>query len=72
MDSDSDEEKYYVSEDTEDEPRPPSLRDGLPYQSLQLQIFLPAALKMRMMLIMQQVNSHNPACGHCPLNPEGV
>jgi len=24
MDSDSDEEKYYASEDTEDEPRPPS------------------------------------------------
>jgi len=48
------------------------LHDGLPYQSLQPQIFLPAALKMRMMLVMQQVNSHNPACGHCPINPEGV
>ena len=67
MDSDSDEEKYYISEDTEDnEPH------GLPYHSLQPQIFLPAALNLRMMLVMQQVNSHNPAFGHCPLNPEGV
>jgi len=48
------------------------LRSGLQYHSLQAQIFLPAALKMRMMLVMWQVNSHNPACGHCPLNPEGV
>ena len=37
------------------------LRDGLQYQSLQAQIFLPAALKMRMMLVMWQVNSHNPS-----------
>ena len=29
MDSDSDEEKYYVSEDTEDEPRPPSRRSSI-------------------------------------------
>jgi len=48
------------------------LRDGLQYQSLQAQIFLPAALKMRKTLVMWQVNSHNPACGYCPLNPEGV
>jgi len=46
------------------------LRDGL--QVLQAQILLPAALKMRMMLVMWQVNSHNPACGHCPLNAKGV
>jgi hypothetical protein len=32
---------------------------------------LVSALKMRIMLVMWQVNSHNPACGHCPLNPEG-
>jgi len=48
------------------------LRDGLQYHSLQAQIFLPAALKMMMMLVMWQINSHNPACGQCPLNPEGV
>jgi hypothetical protein len=48
------------------------LRNGLQYHSLQTQIFLPAALKMRMMLAMWQINSHDPACGHCPLNPEGV
>jgi hypothetical protein len=45
------------------------LCNGLPYPSLQAQIFPPAALKMRMMLVMWQVNSHNPGCGHCPLNP---
>jgi hypothetical protein len=37
------------------------LRNGLQYHSLQDQIFRPAALKMRMMLAMWQVNSHNPA-----------
>ena len=47
------------------------LHDGLQYQGLQAQIFPPAALKTRMMLVMWQVNSNNPACGHCPLNPEG-
>jgi hypothetical protein len=48
------------------------LCDSLQYQNLQAQIFLLAALKMRMMLVMWQVNSHNLACGHCPLNPEDV
>jgi len=48
------------------------LHDGLPCHSLQVQIIPPAALKMRMMLVMWQVNSHNPLGGHCPLNPEGV
>jgi len=71
MDSDSEEEKYYASEDTEDKSHA-HLRDGLQYQTLQAQIFLPAALKMRMMLVMWQVNSHNPACGHCPLNLKDV
>jgi hypothetical protein len=35
------------------------LHNGLPVHSLQAQIFLPAALKVRMMFIMWQVNSHN-------------
>jgi len=48
------------------------LHDGLPWHSLQVQIIPPAALKMRLMLVMWQVNSHNPLSGHCPLNPEGV
>jgi hypothetical protein len=48
------------------------LHDGLQYHSLQAQIFPPVALKMIMMLVMWQVNSHNPACGHCLLNLEGV
>jgi len=48
------------------------LCDGLPFHSLKTQIFSPAALKMRLMLVMWQVNSHNPLCGHCPLNPEGM
>jgi hypothetical protein len=47
------------------------LLDGIQYRSLQAQIFPLAALKM-MMLVMWQVNSHNPACGQCPLNPEGM
>jgi hypothetical protein len=49
------------------------LGDCLPVQSpLQAQIFPPAALKMRMMLVMWQVNSHNPVSGDCPVTPEGV
>ena len=48
------------------------LRDDLPFHSLQVQIILLAALKMRMMLVMWQVNSHNPLSGHCPLNPKGI
>jgi hypothetical protein len=70
MHSDRDEKiySYYPSEDMSHA----HLHNGLPYPSLQAQILPPAALKMRMMLIMWQVNSHNPACGHCPLNPEGI
>jgi len=51
MDSDSDEEKYYASEDTENEEelRPPSRWSSI--FSLQSQIFPPAALKMRIMLV---------------------
>ena len=45
------------------------LHDGLPFHSLQIQIIPPAALKMRMMLVMWQVSSHNPVSGHCPPNP---
>jgi hypothetical protein len=48
------------------------LRDGLPFHSFQAQIFPSAALKMRMMLVMWQVNSHNPVFGHCPLIAEGM
>jgi hypothetical protein len=48
------------------------LHDSLPFHSLQAQIFLTAALKTMMMLVIWQFNSHNPVCGHCPLNPEGV
>jgi hypothetical protein len=48
------------------------LRDGLQHHSLQAQIFSPAALKMWILLVMWQINSHNPACGHSPLNPEGM
>ena len=72
IDSDSDEEKYYTSADTEDEEKPHHLHEGLLVHSLQAQIFLSATLKMRMVLVMWQVNSHNPACGHSPLSPEGV
>jgi len=72
MDSDSNEDKYYASQESEEEEeaRPPC--DGLPFHSLQVQIILPAALKIRMMLVMWQVNNHNPLNGHCPLNPKGV
>jgi hypothetical protein len=66
MDSDSDEEKYSASEDTEGTTSHAHLRDVLQYRSLQVEIFPPASLKLRMMLVMWQVNSHNPACGHCP------
>jgi len=48
------------------------LRDGPPVRSHQVQIIPPAALKMRMVLVIGQVNSHNPLSGHSPLNPEGV
>jgi hypothetical protein len=47
------------------------LRDGLPFRSLKVQIIPPAALRIRMM-VMWQVNSHNPLSGRCPLNPEGM
>jgi len=46
-------------------------RDGLPFHSPQVQIIPSAALKLRMMLVMWQVNSHNPLSGHCSLNTEG-
>jgi len=46
-------------------------RDGLPFHSLQVQIIPSAALNLRMLLVMWQVNSHNPLSGHCILNPEG-
>jgi len=48
------------------------LHGGLPFHSLQVQIIPQASLKMTMVLVMWQVNSHNPLSGHCPLNPEGV
>jgi hypothetical protein len=51
MDLDNDKEKYYVCEEM-DEEEPGPLREGLPLHSLQTQIFLPAALKLRMMLVM--------------------
>jgi hypothetical protein len=71
MDSERDEEKNYASEDMEDdEPRPPSRLSSI--SQIPNQIFPPAALKMRMIFVMWQVNSHSPACGHCPLNPKGV
>jgi len=47
-----------------------NLRSSLQYEILQAQIFPPAALKMRMILVMWQVNSHNPACGHCQPQPQ--
>ena len=66
-----DEKKHYASTDAEDneKPQPPS---RLPVHSLQAQIFPPAALKMRMMMVMWKVNSHIYLSGHCLLNPEGV
>ena len=49
------------------------LRDGLPFHNLQAQIFLPAALKMMMMMmVIWHVTSHNSRSRHCPLNPEGM
>jgi hypothetical protein len=57
MDSESDKEKYYASEDTEDDKTRAYLRDGLQYHSLLAQIFPPAALKLRMMLVMWRVNN---------------
>jgi len=37
-----------------------------------VQIAPPAAPKMRKVLIMWQVDSHNPLSGHFPQNPEGM
>ena len=52
MDSDSDEEKYHASEDTEgDEPRPPSQRSSIS-EPPSPDFFLPAGLKMRMLFVM--------------------
>ena len=48
------------------------LRDSLPFHNLQAQIFLLGALKMRRMLVMWQVNSHNPLSGYCPRNPKSM
>ena len=51
MDSDSDEEKHYTCEEMDkQQPDPSSRRSSI--TSLQAQIFLPAALKMRKMLVM--------------------
>jgi len=71
MDSDSDKDKYRATQERTKRSHA-HLHDGLPCHSLQVQIIPPADLKMRMMLVMWQVNSHNPLSGHCPLNPEGV
>jgi hypothetical protein len=46
------------------------LHDSVPFHSLLVQIIPPAALKMRMLLAV--FNSHNPLCGHCPLNPKDM
>jgi len=71
MDSDSDKEKYYTSEDIDDnEPCPPSQWSSI--SEPPRPDFFTSSSEMRMMLVMWQVNSHNPACGHCPLNLEGV
>jgi hypothetical protein len=48
------------------------LRNGVLIHGLLVQIILPAALKMQMMLVIWQFNSHNPLCGQCPLSPEDV
>jgi len=66
MDSDSDENKYYDSAMEDKEPRPPVQQ----YSTSQPPS--PAALQMRSMLAMWQVNSYNLLSGHYPLNPEGV
>ena len=52
--------------------RSPPPRDSPTVRSHQVQIIPPAALKISMVLVIRQVNSHNPLSGHCPLNPEGV
>jgi len=71
MDSDSDEEKYYASEDMEDdEPRPPLQRFLI--SDPPCPDFSTSSSEDEDMLVMWQVNSHNPACGHWPLNPKGV
>jgi hypothetical protein len=48
MGSDSDEDKYYASQESGDEEEPRPLHNGLPFHSLKVRIILPAALKMRM------------------------
>jgi hypothetical protein len=72
MDLDSNEDKYHATQEPGDKRSHAHLRDGLPCHSLQVQTILPAVLKMRMKLVIWQVNSHNPLSGHCPLKPEGV
>ena len=72
MDSDSGEEKYYASEDMEDdeELRPPSRQSSISQPPSP--DFSASSSEDEDGLAMWQVNSHNPLCGHCPLNPKGM
>jgi hypothetical protein len=52
MDKDSNEKKYYAFETRGRRGATPTLATVLPFLSFQIQIFLPATLKMKMMLVM--------------------
>jgi len=60
MDSDSDEEKHYASADMEDDEEPCSPSQQSASSQPPNPDFLQADLKIRMMLVIWQVNSHNP------------
>jgi len=70
--SDSDEDKYYPSQESGDkeEPHPPSWRSSISQPSSP--DYSASSSEDEDRLAMWQVNSHNPLSGHCPQNPEGV
>ena len=72
MDSDSDEDRYYASQESgdEEEPRPPSRRPSISQPPIP--DYSASSSEDEDGLAMWQVNSHNPLSAHCPLNPEGV
>jgi len=72
MGSDSDEDKYYATQESgdEEEPHPPSRRSSI--SQPQSPDYSASSSEDEDALVMWQVNSHNPLSGHCPLNPEGM
>jgi len=71
MDSDSDEEKYYACEEMDEEqPGPTSWRSSITQPANP--DFSASSSEVEDDIGNVADNSHNPVCGHCPLNPKIV